>query len=212
VSYYYENPKTKAVVRDSYTAFELQVPVSQRRAMEEILSKVFMNSKANELNFVYYKQRHVHLEVFYKAIQKQRLHEESYRIVAVEGIHPEENFKFEVMLRQKFPEIESILPTSKSTAHNNHGLPIGRYNICVRHQIFPPWQRNFFRNSPVFIFNTYRIMMLNSRRTIKRSGSHQGFQDQMIHQARSHPWIVELPFSLILHPFTKPAKSIGSIA
>jgi hypothetical protein len=131
-----ENPKTKAVVRDACTAFELQVPVGQRRAMEDVLCKVFMNSKANELIFVFYKQRHVHLEVFYKAIQKQRLHEESYRVVAVEGIHPDEVFKFEVILRQKFPEIESILPTSKSTAHNNHGLPIGRYNILCKNSKF----------------------------------------------------------------------------
>jgi hypothetical protein len=62
--------------------------------MDDVLSKVLLNSIANELNFVYYQQRHVHLEVFYKAIQKQHLHEESYHVVAVEGIHPEEIFKF----------------------------------------------------------------------------------------------------------------------
>jgi hypothetical protein len=96
------------------------------------MGAVFMNSKANDFHFVYYKQRHVHLPVFYKAIQKQRLHEQSYRVVAVEGIHPDQIFEFEIMLRQQFPEIESILPTSKSTAHNNHGLPIGRYNILCK--------------------------------------------------------------------------------
>jgi replication-associated recombination protein RarA len=72
------NPKTKKDVRDACTAFELQVPVSQRRVMEELLTKVFKDSTSNELDFVYYKQRHVHHDVFYKAIQKQRLHEESY--------------------------------------------------------------------------------------------------------------------------------------
>jgi hypothetical protein len=95
-----------------------------------------MKSKTNELNFVYYKQHHVHLDVFYKAIQKQHLHEESYHVVAVEGINPEEIFNFEVTLLQQFPEIESILPTSKSTAHNNHGLLIRQYNILCKKSKF----------------------------------------------------------------------------
>jgi replication-associated recombination protein RarA len=89
------NPETEKDVRDACMAFELQVPVSQRRAMEELFKKVFKGSTANDLNFIYYKQRHIHLDVFYKAIQKQCLHEESYCIVAVEGIDPEEIFKFE---------------------------------------------------------------------------------------------------------------------
>jgi hypothetical protein len=110
--------------------------VGQQQAMEEVLDKVFMNSKANELNFVYYKQCHVHLDVFYKAIQKQHLHEESYHVVALEGIRPYQIFEFEVTLRQQFPEIETILPTLKSTAHNNHGLPIGRYNILRKKSNF----------------------------------------------------------------------------
>jgi hypothetical protein len=54
--------------------------------MEELFTKVFKDSTTNDLNFIYYKQRHHHLEVFYRAIQAQRLHEESYHIVAVEGI------------------------------------------------------------------------------------------------------------------------------
>jgi hypothetical protein len=83
--------------------------------------------------------------------------------------------------------------------------------FCARNQNFLPWQRNFTRSSLVFIYNTHRIMIWNSRRTIKWSGSHLGSHNQTIHQARSHPWIVELPFSLILHPFTKTAKLIGSI-
>jgi hypothetical protein len=46
----------------------------------------------------------------------------SHSVVAVEGIHPDEIFKFEVTLcQEQFPEIENILPTSKSTGHNNHG-------------------------------------------------------------------------------------------
>jgi hypothetical protein len=84
-----QNPKTKKDARDACTAFELQVPVGQRQAMEELLIKVFLDSTANDLKFVYYKQRHVHLEVFYRAIQLQHCHEESYRVVAVEGILPD---------------------------------------------------------------------------------------------------------------------------
>jgi hypothetical protein len=120
------HPETKKDVRDACTAFELQVPVIQRRAMEELFTKVFKDSTANDLNFIYYKQHHHHLEVFYRAIQAQCLHEESYRVVAVEGIQDIDHiFEFEATLQQHFPEIESILPTLKSTAPNNHGLPIG---------------------------------------------------------------------------------------
>jgi hypothetical protein len=75
--------------------------------------------------------------VFYRAIQAQRLHEESYRVVTVEGIQdPAHIFEFEATLQQQFPEIESILPMLKSTAPNNHGLPIGRYNILCKKSNF----------------------------------------------------------------------------
>jgi hypothetical protein len=86
-----DNPEAKEVARDACTAFELQVPVGQRRAMEDVLSKVFIHSKSNELNFVYYKQSHVHLEAFYKAVQKQRL---------------------QVMLRQVFFQFQNPLLTT----------------------------------------------------------------------------------------------------
>jgi hypothetical protein len=143
-----ENPKTKAVARDACTAFELQVPVGQQRAMEELFTKVFKDSTANYLNFIYYKQHHAHLEVFYKAIQAQRLHEESYRVVAVDGIQdPDHIFEFEATLQQKFPEIERILPTSKSTAHNNHGLPIRRYNILCKKSEFSTLAKQLHQES-----------------------------------------------------------------
>jgi hypothetical protein len=132
-----EHPKEKDVVgREACTAFELQVPVDQRRAMEDLLDKVFLDSTANDLQFIRYVQRHTQLGVFFRAIQMQRRYEESYRVVAVEGIHPEEHFKFELKLRQHIPEIESVLITSKSTAHNNHGQPIGRYNILCKKSNF----------------------------------------------------------------------------
>jgi hypothetical protein len=131
------NPKTKKDRREACTAFELQVPVSQQRAMEELFTKVFKGTTANDLNFIYYKQHHHHLAVFYTAVQTQRLHEESYRVVAVEGIQDIQHiFHFESRLQQQFPEIESILPTLKSTAPNDHGLPIGRYNILCKKSKF----------------------------------------------------------------------------
>jgi hypothetical protein len=74
------NPETKKDSREECTAFELQVPVSQRRAMQELFTKVFKHSTANDLNFIYYKQHHHHLEVLYRAIQAQCLHEESYQV------------------------------------------------------------------------------------------------------------------------------------
>jgi hypothetical protein len=46
------NPEMEKDVRDACTAFELQVPVSQRRAMEELFTKVFKDSTANDLNFI----------------------------------------------------------------------------------------------------------------------------------------------------------------
>jgi hypothetical protein len=164
-----ELPKTQNLVGEACTAFELQVPVDQRRAMDKLLNKAFLDSTANDLQFIQYVQRHVLIDVFYRAIQMQRCHEESYCIVAVGGIHPDEHFVFQKKLRKQFPENESVLPTWKSTAHNHHGLPIGRYNILCKKSNFPPWQRNFTGNSPVFIINTCRIMMGNSRRIIKRS-------------------------------------------
>jgi hypothetical protein len=85
---------------------------------------------------MHYVEHHVQLPVFYKAIQTQRFHEKSFRVVAVEGIHPDDYFVFELKLRQNFPEIESVLPTSKSSAHNNFGQPIGRYNILWKKSNF----------------------------------------------------------------------------
>jgi hypothetical protein len=131
-----EHPERKTLVREACTAFELQVPVDQRSAMKQILDKVFLDSTANDLNFMYYKERHVHLDVFYKAIQMQHHHEESYHVVAVEGIHPDEFFMFEKTLCKHFPEIEKVLETSKSTALNHYGQPIGRYNILCKKSNF----------------------------------------------------------------------------
>jgi hypothetical protein len=73
-----KHPEREELVREACTPFELQVPVDQRSAMKQILDKVFLDSTANDLNFMYYKERHVHLKVFYRAVQMQRCHKESY--------------------------------------------------------------------------------------------------------------------------------------
>jgi hypothetical protein len=131
-----EHPTTKKLVREASTAFELQIPVDQRSTMKELLDKVFLDSTENDLGFIYYKQRHVQPEVFFRAIQMQRIHEESYRVVAVEGIHPDQFFRFEKTLCKNIAEIESVLPTSRSHVHNNYGQPIGRYNILCKKSNF----------------------------------------------------------------------------
>jgi hypothetical protein len=66
-----EHPERKTLVREACTAFELQVPVDQWSAMKQILDKVFLDSTANDMNFMYYKERHVHLQVFYRAIHPE---------------------------------------------------------------------------------------------------------------------------------------------
>jgi hypothetical protein len=96
-----ERPDGKNLVREACNAFELQVPVDQRRSMEKLIDKVFLGSTAKDLKFIYYKERHVHIDVFYRAIQMQRCHKESYSVVAVEGIHPDEHFVFEMKLRKQ---------------------------------------------------------------------------------------------------------------
>jgi hypothetical protein len=131
-----KHPERDDLVREARTAFKLQIPVDQRGAIEKLLDKVFLDSTANDLNFMYYKECNVHLKVFYRAVQMQRCHEESYQVVAVEGIHPDEWFVFETKLRKHIPEIESVLETSKSTALNNHGQPIRRYNILCKKSDF----------------------------------------------------------------------------
>jgi hypothetical protein len=54
--------------------------------MEEIISKVFNHPKATELKFMYYKQCHVQPMVFFKAVQMQQKHEQSHRVIAVQGL------------------------------------------------------------------------------------------------------------------------------
>jgi hypothetical protein len=109
-----DNPEIP--IQEACTAFELQVPVNHRKVMEEIISKVFDRPEATQLQFMYYKQRHVQPVVFFKAVQMQRKHEQSHRVIAVEGLHPDHHFLFEVTLRKTFPQIIAVLPTSYFTA------------------------------------------------------------------------------------------------
>jgi hypothetical protein len=64
--------KPSFTIQEACTAFELQVPVNQRKVMEDILSRLFdQHPETNQLKFVYYKQRHSHPSAFVKAVQLQ---------------------------------------------------------------------------------------------------------------------------------------------
>jgi hypothetical protein len=202
------NPETQKDSREACTAFELQVPVSQRRAMEELFTKAFKGTTANDLNFIYYKQRHHHHDVFYMAVQAQRLHEESYRVVAVEGIQDIQHiFHFEPRLQQQFPEIESILPTLKSTAPNDHGLLIGRYNILCKKSKFLALAKKLEQE-----FTRLYLQYLRDE-NVEHPANHQAIRvTSRRPRARSHPWTVETPFSPTRHPSMKATKSTGIVA
>jgi hypothetical protein len=200
--------KKDVVVREACTAFELQVPVDQRRAMEELLKKTFLGSTAKDLQFIHYVERHVHLDVFYRAVQMQRCHEESYRVVAVEGIHPEEWFVFERTLCKLKAYFQLQNPTFTTIMVNRLGDTI----FCARNQIFPSWQRNFTKNLPVFIINTCKMKKRNFGKIITQSELHPDFHDRTIHRARFTQWIVEIHFSHIRHLSSTSVKSIGNTA
>jgi hypothetical protein len=90
--------------------------------MEEVISRVFDHPKATRLKFLYYKQCHVQPMVFFKAVQMQRKHEQSHCMIAVEGLHPDQHFEFELTcLRQTFPQIIALLPTSWTPQTNFYG-------------------------------------------------------------------------------------------
>jgi hypothetical protein len=66
--------------------------------MEEIISRVFDHPKATQLKFLYYKQLHIQPMVFFKVVQIQQKHEQSHHVIAVEGLHPDQHFEFELTL------------------------------------------------------------------------------------------------------------------
>jgi hypothetical protein len=141
-------PGNATIFQDACIAFELQVPVHQRKFMDEIICNSFQYPDATNLKFVYYKQRHVHPAVFFKAVQMQRKHDQSHRVVAVEGIHPDQYFAFELTLRQHFPQIKAVLPTSKTHQSNFYGSPIGRYNLLCLTKDFASLAQQLSRNFP----------------------------------------------------------------
>jgi hypothetical protein len=124
------HPKKPSItIQEACTAFELQVLIHLQKVMENILSRVFDHPETNPLKFVYYKQHHVNPSAFVKAVQIQRKHEQSHRVIAFEGLHPNQHFDFEHTLPQQFPQIIAVLPTSKSRRSIITGSPIGRYNL-----------------------------------------------------------------------------------
>jgi hypothetical protein len=91
--------------------------------MEEIISKVFTHPEPTQLNFMYYKQCHVRPMVIFKAVQMQPKQEQSHSMIEVEGLHPDQHFEFELTLRQTFPQIIAVLPTSRTRQTIFYGSP-----------------------------------------------------------------------------------------
>jgi hypothetical protein len=120
--------------------------------MEEIISKVFNHPEATQLKFIYYKQRHVQPVVFFKAVQMQQKHEQSHRVIAVEGLHPDHHFLFEVMLRKTFPQIIAALPTSRTHQTNVYGYPKGRNNLLTSTSDFASIARQVAENFPAMYY------------------------------------------------------------
>jgi hypothetical protein len=78
----------KIPIQEACTAFELQVPVNQRKVTEE----------ATQLKFMFYKQHNIQPMVFFKAVQMQRKHKQSqsHQVIAVKGLHPDQHFVFDL--------------------------------------------------------------------------------------------------------------------
>jgi hypothetical protein len=71
---------------------------------------------------------------FFLLLQMQHRHEDSYHVVAVEGIHPDEFFVFETKLRKHILEIESGLQNPTPTIITVNRL--GDTTFSARNQIF----------------------------------------------------------------------------
>jgi hypothetical protein len=102
--------------------------------MQEILRKAFTATDTPPpFQYVPYHARYHNIQTFGKAILKQATIEEDHRIVAIQGIHPENMFKFESILQQKFPKIKAVYETSRTTKLNLAGELVGRYNLlCLK--------------------------------------------------------------------------------
>jgi hypothetical protein len=58
-------------------------------------------------------------------------HEQSHRVIAVEGLHPDQHFVFELTLRKAFPQIIAVLPTWRTHQTNVYGSPKGQYKLLT---------------------------------------------------------------------------------
>jgi hypothetical protein len=69
-------------------------------------------------------------------------------MIAVEGLHPDQHFDFELTLQQQFPQIIAVLPMSKTHRSNITGSPVGRYNLLCLTKDFVSLAQQVFWNFP----------------------------------------------------------------
>ncbi|KAG7357425.1 hypothetical protein IV203_002113 [Nitzschia inconspicua] len=81
-------------------------------------------------------QRRSHPAIFAKAVHRQAEYEAKHRIVAIHGIRPDTMFEFDVVLRQKFPQILQVYRTPTTAYLNCGGEPLGRYNLLCKTTAF----------------------------------------------------------------------------
>jgi hypothetical protein len=101
---------------------------------------------------MYYKQRHVQPMVFFKAVQMQGKHEQSHRVIAVEGLYPDHHFLFEVTLIKKFPQIIAVLPTLRTHQTNVYGSPKGQYNLLTSTSDFASLAQQVAKDFPAMYY------------------------------------------------------------
>ena len=120
-------------------AFDIQVEPKNAKSMLNLLEKAFSvhNTSLGEVDFMPYRCRHVSYRAFGGAITLQRELEDSYRVVAIAGIHPDHFFDFEVRLRQTFPEVIQVLETTSTSLANEAMQPYGKYNLLCSKAAFP---------------------------------------------------------------------------
>jgi hypothetical protein len=129
--------------------------------MEDILSRVFNHPDATQLKFIYYKQHHVYPPVFLKAAQMQWKHKQSHQVIAVEGLHPDQHFEFELALLQKFPQISALLPTSSTHQPNFYSIPKGRYNLLTLMTNFASLAQQVAKNFPAMYYQHLKNQGIN---------------------------------------------------
>ena len=171
--------------------------------MEEIIGKVFDRPEATQLKFMYYKQRHIQPVVFFKAVQMQRKHEQSHRVIAVEGLHPDHHFLFEVTLRKTFPQIIAVLPTSRTHQTNVYGSPKGRYNLLTSTSDFASIARQVAENFPAMYYQHLENQGIDVQEEVFQAPKVVSrIPDQMIHLVPPYLLAADQHFSLLLPHIT----------